>query len=580
MGNFISTKRMIFRCIRIAAFLFFGMGSLIRLEAQNRSRVSQDKYDVNASQIALGKELFEQNCASCHNFLQKGIGPSLGHITSDTTKVWITEFVKNPQMFIKKKDNRSLKLLKEYNQVMPAYGWLGSQKIEAVLAYLHAERKQKNGKRALDPAGLSDPIVEKIKPSGLTLKLSYVATAPPTSEKIPLARVNTMVTGPQAESPLFLSDLRGIIYQLKERSLIPYFELARFNSDFIHAPGLATGLGSFAFHPQFLENGLFYTAHTEKAGTKPADFYFADSIKVALQWVLTEWKTDDPLAEKFDGVPRELLRINMLAQIHGMQEVAFNPNAKPGEEEYGLLYVGIGDGGLSENGFPDICASRKSLWSSVIRIDPTGRNSPNGKYGIPSPNPFVGNSNAAGEVFSKGFRNPNRITWTSDNKMLVSDIGHRNIEELNWVEAGAHYGWPWREGTFRINPRANMDQVFDLPANDTSFIRPVLQYDHDEGNAISAGFVYEGNDIPLLKNKYIFGDIVNGRVFLAAYRDFESRKPASISELELELDGKIINFKALCGHTKTDLRFGKGKQGEMFLFTKTDGKIYKVEACY
>ena len=80
-----------------------------------------------------------------------------------------------------------------------------------------------------------------------------------------------------------------------------------------------------------------------------ADFSYPDSIPVLLQWVLTEWKTD-PAAFPFSGKGREILRIDMPTGIHGMQEITFNRFAKPGDEDYGLLYIGIGDGGSAEIG--------------------------------------------------------------------------------------------------------------------------------------------------------------------------------------------------------------------------------------
>ena len=161
-------------------------------------------------------------------------------------------------------------------------------------------------------------------------------------------------------------------------------DMAKLKPKFINEPGLATGFGSFAFHPDFAKNGLLYTTHTEAPNSGKADFTYADSIKVTLQWVLTEWKADDPNAPTFSGTSRELLRVNMVSGIHGVQEITFNPLAKPGDEDYGLLYIGIGDGGAVEEGYPFIAHSKEKIWGTIIRIDPAGRNSANGQYGIPT----------------------------------------------------------------------------------------------------------------------------------------------------------------------------------------------------
>jgi hypothetical protein len=132
-------------------------------------------------------------------------------------------------------------------------------------------------------------------------------------------------------------------------------DMAKERPNFIHTPGLATGFGSYAFHPDFYRNGLLYTTHTEKAKTAPADFAYADSIKVTLQWVLTEWKVGDPAGAAFLVLGRELLRVNVVSPIHGVQEITFNPLARSGSPDYGMLYIGIGDGGASENGFYFLC---------------------------------------------------------------------------------------------------------------------------------------------------------------------------------------------------------------------------------
>jgi glucose/arabinose dehydrogenase/mono/diheme cytochrome c family protein len=569
----------------IIPILLFTLFGVLQISTFAQSKVTSKNspvstYSDDPAIIAKGKTLFDLNCGTCHNFKQKGIGPNLGQVTTEAKKNYIVKFIKNSKAFIDKGDIRANKLFKEYNQMMPAFNYLPATDIEAIVSYINNQQKPITKSNRIDKTAITDPIVKKIQKSGLKLNLEYLTTAPATLDKIPLARINSMVVLHGPKTKLFLSDLRGIIYEVKGKTLNPYLDFKTLNPNFIHTPGLATGLGSYAFHPEFYNNGLFYTTHTEKADAAKADFAYNDSIKVTLQWVITEWKIKDPTADTFDGTSREIFRINMVSQIHGMQELVFNPFAKKGDADYGLLYVGIGDGGASENGYPFICNTQKNLWSSVIRIDPSGNNSKNGKYGIPADNPFKVD-NVANEVFCRGFRNPNRIYWSPDGKMLISDIGHKNIEELNIGKPSADYGWPYREGTFVIKPEANMDQLFALPINDAklNYKYPALQYDHQEGNAISAGFVYNSDAIPALKGKYVFGDVVNGRVFYVENNSLAQGKQAEIKELDLEINGKNVNFIDLCGNSKTDLRFGQGINGEVYLYTKTDGKMYMVVGC-
>jgi len=419
--------------------------------------------------------------------------------------------------------------------------------------------------------------------SNLRLSLDEVLTAPATAQTIPLARINKMLVLPGRTNRLFIEDLRGKLYEMVDNKLRVYMDMAKERPNFIHTPGFATGFGSYAFHPDFYRNGLVYTTHTEKAGTAPADFAYADSIKVTLQWVLTEWKVGDPAGTAFSGTGRELLRVNVVSPIHGVQEITFNPLARSGSPDYGLLYMGVGDGGASENGYYFLCNNKSRPWGSVLRIDPLGNNSRNGRYGIPATNPYAKDKDAATikEIFCRGFRNPNRICWTPDGKMLITDIGHANVEEINLGVAGADYGWPEREGTFIINPRGKMSNVYAVSQNDGTnhYLYPVAQYDHDEGNAISGGFVYTGTMIPQLKGKYVFGDVVNGRVYYVESSDLKPGHQAPIKELELELAKKITTFQELTGNKKTDLRIGIGLNQELLLYTKTNGKMYKVSGC-
>ena len=273
----------------------------------------------------------------------------------------------------------------------------------------------------------------------------------------------------------------------------------------------------------------------------------------------------------------------MMTQVHGVQEITFNPLAKPGTPDYGLLYIGVGDGGAAEHGSYFVCNSNKNIWSTVLRIDPKGRNSKNGRYGIPAINPYAQDKEpeTLGEIFAHGFRNPNRITWAPDGKMLSSEIGLHNMEELNIGKAGADYGWPAREGTFLLNYKGKMDKVYALPADDKNYkiTYPVAQFDHDEGNAISGGFVYNGTAVPVLKGKYIFGDIVSGRVCMVENNQLQLGQQAQIQEMDIQIGDKETTFRESSDSKKTDLRFGLGFKNELYIFTKADGRIYRVTGC-
>jgi glucose/arabinose dehydrogenase len=296
--------------------------------------------------------------------------------------------------------------------------------------------------------------------------------------------------------------------------------------------------------------------------------------------VLTEWKIDNPTLGVFSGKPREMMRVNVVSVIHGVQEITFNPMAKKGDEDYGLLYIGIGDGGAAENGYGFLTNKTNQIWGKILRIDPLGRNSKNAKYGIPENNPYAKSTHkkALGEIFASGFRNPHRIMWTSKGDMLSVNIGHANIESLYKIEAGRNYGWPSREGKFVIHTDGDMNKVYPLPANDKNYqlTYPVATLDHDEAKAITGGYEYTGTLVPALKNKYLFGDIPSGRLFYLNVDDLKQGQTAKIKEWKLTLDGKIETLRNLCGNDRIDLHFGVDAQGEMYIMTKADGKAYQI----
>jgi len=147
---------------------------------------------------------------------------------------------------------------------------------------------------------------------------------------------------------------------------------------------------------------------------------------------------------------------------------------------------------------------------------------------------------------------------------------------VNLGIAGADYGWPNREGMLLFDPMANPELVYPLPDDDSGYTYPVAQYDHDEGNAISGGFVYAGTEVPLLEGKYVFGDIPRGKIFYSDVDQMELGQQAPVYQLSLEFDGQATDLESLTQSKRVDLRFGTDTKGELYLFTKSNGTLYKV----
>lgn len=566
--------------IILVLFLSILMGCGSSGEKSEQENKRKSNYARGEMNIQRGMELFNQYCANCHDFSDEGIGPNLAGITSKVEKEWIVTFIHNPPAVIASGDERAVQLYEKYQQYMPPFPMIDGQDLEDILAFIHrfseGEKRNKNNR----PGGLINPIPEKMAHSNMTLVVEEQFIVPSSSEIPPHTRINKMEPIPGGR--VMLHDLRGKMYEITNgKELTEYIDLNKELPDFKDNPGKGSGLGSWAFHPEFEKNGIFYTTHSEPAGTKPADYPLHDSLKVTLQFVLLEWKADDPGSKVFSGSHRELLRVDMLGAVHTFQEVTFNPLARKGTPDYGLLYLGIGDAGAALRGYSILCDNNSTVWGKVLRLDPAGKNGINGQYGIPPDNPFVNTPDALGEVWVSGFRNPHRISWdeTGSGLMFITNIGEHSMEEVNIGKAGANYGWPFREGTFLFDADANPEFVYPLPEDDEGYTYPAIQYDHDEGSAVSGGFVYSGSKIPVLKGKYIFGDISRGMIYYTNVADIVEGAQAPIYRLDVTMDGKLSDLAEISGHQRVDLRIGKDHEGELYLMTKGNGGVYKIVDC-
>jgi len=278
-----------------------------------------------------------------------------------------------------------------------------------------------------------------------------------------------------------------------------------------------------------------------------------------------------------------VLRIAHPLYDHTIGQIAFNPNAAPDGADYGMLYIGVGDGGDTLPVRQEIDSMRnaqntRTLLGKMLRIDPLpadGR-----KYTVPRDNPFVGSAKHFPEIWAYGLRNPQRFCWDTggSGKMFIVDIGQAQIEEVNVGVAGANYGWSEREGALVVN-RRDQNQPSDLPKNDAElgFTYPAIQYRHDLGRAITGCSVYRGRLIPALRGKYVFGDIAGGRIFFTDAAQLTNGKMAKFAEIKLKYLGRQRTLLEILGNdTRADLHFGTDAAGEIYLLTKRDGMIRRL----
>ena len=469
---------------------------------------------------------------------------------------------------------------------------------------------------------ITNPISARVEKRGLMVEISDVVRLPDTRGLRPAdqdvtppgwARVSYVRDLPDGRR--FANDSRGLLYLLDRGNQPSVYANVAAAFPFAVYNRLESGFIGFDFHPEFARNGLFYTVHAERGPGNPKTPDFIPpgfTLKdVTYHNIITEWHATNPAANTFEGTRRELLReAHVVANLtHPMGAVEFNPTARPGGADYGLLYTSGSDHGFSNGGGPNASNPTQtqrldSIMTAILRIDPRSPSVTRGvkglgDYTIPMANKFAadGDPKTLGEIYAYGFRNAHRLSWDTDGTMFASDIGMNHIEEINIVRNGENYGWMKREGYFE-NGRSRggeLNQLFPLPADildgrqKDGFTYPVAIYDHDEGQAVTDGFAYHGR-IAALNGKFVFGDIQRGRLFasdLAAMKRADDGIPqtvAPVEEIQLYVrdanGGRMnVSLQELIDRTmgtritRADLHISRSRDGELFVTSRQDGVI-------
>jgi hypothetical protein len=444
-----------------------------------------------------------------------------------------------------------------------------------------------------------DPFPKPIPATEGAVEVSFTefATLPDVDGEA--ARMMLLVDEPGTRR-LFVNDMPGILYTVSYdgKSVTPYLDLRtpQWKLDVVSV-NFEQGLQSFAFHPQFSNPGTpgfgkFYT-YVDTANIGPAPDFKTSGPQRSHDTLLLEWTAKDPAAAAYDGgPPRELIRFQQPFLNHNGGHVTFNPLAKAGDADFGLLYVGCADGGSGNDPFR-VGQDLGSAFGKILRIDPLGKNSSNGKYGIPASNPFVsdGKPDTLGEIYAYGVRNPQRIFWDSKTRqMFFSDIGQNLVEEISPLTAGANLGWNDWEASYRFDKGIIL---LENPRSDPKVTFPIVEYGHTDplfrgSAAIIGGAVYRQDTVPQLKDLLIFGDNPTGEVFYVQADKLPQGGQDAVRRVLFNQNGEARTLLQLVQEKnakqgkppapRADLRFGYGPNGQLFVLNKHDGVIRLIVA--
>jgi aldose sugar dehydrogenase len=233
---------------------------------------------------------------------------------------------------------------------------------------------------------------------------------------LPLGEVQTLVGG--LEVPWDLAELAGggAIFVTERAGRVRVVERGELRPEpvltlDVEARGEA-GLLGIALHPAFDQERFAYVYYTAGTGNRISRFVVGDDLVFFDEDVLV------------DGIPA--------ARSHDGGRIAFGPD--------GHLYATTGDAGD-----PESSSDLGSLAGKILRLTADGS--------VPADNPFPDSL-----VYSFGHRNPQGLDWDRHGNLYISDHGPSGEfglcchDELNLIEPGGYYGWPFFAGEVGAAP--------------------------------------------------------------------------------------------------------------------------------
>jgi glucose/arabinose dehydrogenase len=335
-----------------------------------------------------------------------------------------------------------------------------------------------------------------------------------------------IATSPSDTNRLFVVERPGTIVIITNLSA-PTRSIFLDLKNVTESRNLEAGLLGLEFHPGFATNGYFYVFWTTYTSTSGFTNVLHDRLS-RFQIAADNPNRADPNSE----LP--IFSQPDLDSTHNAGDLKFGPD--------GYLYVSLGDSDppLSQKG-EKAQSLDKGFFGGLLRIDVDNRPGnlpPNHHpgatthYSIPRDNPFIGLTSYFGiplnsqtlrtEFFAVGLRNPWRFCFKpGTSEIYCADVGNDQWEEINRITPGANLGWPYFEGTNQYPVPSDRFSTTPWPPPGFIHTPPILVYQQgpgtNEGYSVIGGLFYEGELLPGLKGKYVFGDYRSGHIWATTF---------------------------------------------------------------
>ena len=335
---------------------------------------------------------------------------------------------------------------------------------------------------------------------------------------------------------------------------------------FATVTGISTGgergLLGLAFAPDYQTSGLFYVNYTNADSVVQIDRFRRDASNPTVA---------DPASRT------TILKTTGVQTNHFGGWIGFGPD--------GLLYVGIGDGGSSNDvgtgHNPEIGNAQDitdNLLGKILRLDVRSDAfpaDPDRSYAIPASNPFVG-VDGDDEIWAYGLRNPFRNGFDrATGDLVIGDVGQGAREEIDFVPSGAsglNFGWAAREGTL-ATPNSPLGGPKPAGAID-----PVYEYLHgsgtNQGSSVTGGYVYRG-PVAGLDGRYFFGDFINARLW--SINIANAANPAAYNATNFtDFIDWTTPFNPPGEAVRQIASFGEDLAGNLYFFDLGKGNLFRV----